>query len=453
MNNNQIKNIKIHLNSLKTVELEKLMARKYGNSNIESVMIGDYTALQYYHIFNKVVGQFQGEIDSDYAHALPIQYNFGNEYGSGNILSDLEHLINLISNMNFDRSVQLINKLIHYQALNGFWEKNKRKFFSSSELDLFESKKNIELSSSHLLEVSNRMAQSFEELENQKEALENLLKSKKSELREIEALLVAARSHTDEINNIHNSSSQVSEKINSNYKSSLEKVEEIKSDSDKFKKKIDDLNVTIGTIEDTYQNQLANFSDLSNSFNDKLDFVESKVDYFNDRNSYLDDLIGREVGASLFETFKQRKNEISPSIRFWKYAIPVAVVGTILWIGVLFGDENFSNLSWQAILVNSLKAFPAIGLLLFAISQYVKERNFQEEYAFKSAVALTVNSYAEQIINTDNRDALIMQSVARIYKSPIYSKHESKEYSSILGMSKEAIDSAKSILSKTDRKE
>ena len=60
----------------------------------------------------------------------------------------------------------------------------------------------------------------------------------------------------------------------------------------------------------------------------------------------------------------------------------------------------------------------------FVISQYTKERHFQEEYAFKSAVALTVNSYAEQLKTNDNKDKLIMDSVDKIYRTPIDKKLE-----------------------------
>ena len=102
------------------------------------------------------------------------------------------------------------------------------------------------------------------------------------------------------------------------------------------------------------------------------------------------------------------------------------------------------------ILVNSLKALPAVGLLLFAISQYVKERNFQEEYAFKSAVALTINSYADQLNEITNKDKMIMESVTQIYKSPIHQKIVQKDQSSISSSAKELIETAKSIVSKNE---
>ena len=177
--------------------------------------------------------------------------------------------------------------------------------------------------------------------------------------------------------------------------------------------------------------------------------MEEKTTYFEERNSYLDDLIGREVGASLFETFKQRKAELNTSITFWKWCVPITALATIIWIFVLFGNGDLGALGWQVIFINSLKAIPAVGLLLFAISQYNKERNFQEEYAFKSAVALTVNSYADQINAESNKDKMIMESVGEIYKTPLSRKNnQANEAKTLIGTARELTDVAKSLVDK-----
>ncbi|MGF2683485.1 hypothetical protein ACQUFR_12025 [Acinetobacter johnsonii] len=91
---------------------------------------------------------------------------------------------------------------------------------------------------------------------------------------------------------------------------------------------------------------------------------------------------------------------------------------------------------------------PVLGILFFTISQYTKERNFQEEYAFKSAVALTVKSYAEQLKDEFNQDKLIMESVQTIYTppSPKNSKVLNNESSSLENL-KQMIDQVKEIKS------
>jgi len=159
--------------------------------------------------------------------------------------------------------------------------------------------------------------------------------------------------------------------------------------------------------------------DLYKQFETLLAKVESKTDYFDERNKYLNDLIGKEVGVSLFATFKQRKEEFKAPLNLWRWAVPISAIATVIWIYILFGSGDLSQLSWQVFLANTFKALPAAGLLFFAISQYVKERNFQEEYAFKSAVALTIEAYAETLHDPKSKDQMILDSVSKVYQSPI----------------------------------
>lgn len=182
----------------------------------------------------------------------------------------------------------------------------------------------------------------------------------------------------------------------------------------------------------SFSEKLVSVEEAQSKVDSAVDGVMQKESYFEERNRYLDDLIGREVGSSLFETFKQRKQEISGSIGFWKWSVLVVTVATVMWIFFLFGVKDVSAMSWQMVFVNTVKSIPVVALLLFAISQYSKERNFQEEYAFKSAVALTINSYANQLDDKGNRDRLVMESVGEIYQSPIHKTfkiNSAKEFS------------------------
>ena len=379
-----------------------------------------------------MLAQFNEEIDSVYAKALPFQYHFHNEYGNGNLQQDLTNLLNQVKAKNFPASVTHLNRLIHYQAINGFWEKAKRKYFRASEVSVKEDKDRVDLVSKHMLEVSERLGSLISEIEEQQEQINVFANSKKKEVGEIESLLPTAREHVNEINEVHNRSAALEEKISSILSKSDEKREAVYDLSNEIKELLSELNrLTQDAKEDT-EDQKRSHMVLEEKFRSILEFVENKQEYFKERNEYLDDLIGREVGASLFETFKQRKRELVSSIGFWKWSVPITSVLAVLWIFFLFGNGDLSSLSWQAVFVNSLKALPAVGLLLFSVSQYAKERNFQEEYAFKSAVALTVNSYADQLSDESNKDRLIMQSVSQIYRSPVYHKLKSKEGGDLL---------------------
>ncbi|WP_458526907.1 hypothetical protein [Onishia taeanensis] len=428
MNQNQINQVKGVVDEFLSMDIPQHIASKYGeDADLSSVSIGEYSAKEYISQLRKMLAQLNEEIDSLYSKALPFQYHFQNEYGNGNLHQDLSNLLGHIKAKNFPASVTHLNRLIHYQAINGFWEKSKRKYFRASEVSVKEDKDRIDLVSKHMTEVSGRLNSLISKIEDQQGEINAFADSKRKEIGEIESLLPTAREHVNELNEIHNRSASLEERISSVLSNSEDKKGLVDDLSNDIKGLLSELNSLSQKSKENTESQQRVYEELAERFKNKLQFVESKQEYFKERNEYLDDLIGREVGASLFETFKQRKKELISSIGFWKWSVPITSVVAVLWIFFLFGNGDLSSLSWQAIFVNSLKALPAVGLLLFSISQYAKERNFQEEYAFKSAVALTVNSYADQLSDESNKDKLIMQSVSQIYRSPVYHKLKSKK--------------------------
>jgi hypothetical protein len=446
MNQNQKNQVQAQIDQYFQSDIAKLIAASYPDIDEDTAVIGEYSLKEFLSISNKVFNQFKAELEGTYFKSLPFQYQFQNEFGSGELNGDLSNFNALITSNRFPNAVQHLNRLAHYQAVNGFWEKSKRKYFRSTEDAVNGEKERIELVSKQLDLQTSTLQGLLKEIENSKDNLVQFTESKKKELSEIESLLTASRNHNNEISELHSTATSLSEKITSLLNASDNK----KNDTDilhkesraEFKKLQGELEAQSEAI--TSQN--SEYGVLKKSFEDKLSVVEDKFDFFSERNQYLDDLIGREVGASLFETFKQRKGELSTSISFWKWSVPITAIATIAWIFFLFGNGDLANLEWQVIFVNSLKALPAIGLLLFSISQYTKERNFQEEYAFKSAVALTVNAYADQLIVEENKDKLIMDSVNEIYKSPLSSKHKDAENKSLTGTAKGLTEVAKSLL-------
>lgn len=448
MNLDQINQVKSYLNEYNDLNLAKLISETYIEENLDQVYIGSYSVREFLHASSKVFKQFEEELDTAFAKALPFSYQFQNEYGGADLNQDLSSYLSYTKNKQFDAAVTHLNRLIHYQAINGFWEKSKRKYFRTSEINVQQDKERIELISNQLEAVSERLDLLVLEIHNRKDDLEKFTLTKQNELTEIESLVTASRNRTEEITNLQSQAAVLIERINALLDASNEK----KSSSDQLlsesKSQLQSLKNSFEELVNSIEAQQSEYETLKDNFESKLGFVESKHQYFTERNEYLDDLIGREVGVSLFETFKQRKTELDKPIFFWKCSIPVIAVVSIAWIFYLFWGTTPGELSWQFLLINSLKTLPVLGILFFTISQYTKERNFQEEYAFKSAVALTVKSYAEQLKDEFNQDKLIMESVQTIYTppSPKNSKVLNNESSSLENL-KQMIDQVKEIKS------
>jgi hypothetical protein len=161
--------------------------------------------------------------------------------------------------------------------------------------------------------------------------------------------------------------------------------------------------------------QTENVKKLYEEFQNHLEFVESKREFFESRENYLQELVGREASASLFKTFHVRADHLQKSVTYWKWAVLAMAVLTILWVYLVFSWHPPSG-DIFATVATSLRIIPAGVLLYFTIKQYSKERTAEEDYSFRAAVALTIIAYADEINDTSSRDDLVQNSVLELYK-------------------------------------
>lgn len=431
------------LDAFDAINFNDKVAESFKDSgDISQINIGDISVNDYVTLVNKVRHHFRQEFDGLNYVTLPFSYNFGSEIGSGNLQSDLSNMNAYISSANYINSLSYVYRLANYQRVNGFWELNTRRAFKKTERKLQEEYELLEMKKSIIEQRILELDGFVGKVRDAEVRVNTFLEESQSQIKTYEALLQNLVSQNDSINNMFNSATGVVEKINSQLALAENKNSSIDKIFDDSEKTLDAIKLNISQYKEEYGEISKKLNALNSSFDEKLAFVVGKEEYFKERNDYLDALIGREVGASLFETFKQRKNELAPSVNFWKIAVPVLAIATVLWIFFLFHLSEGQTMDYKLIIINSIKALPAIGLLLFGISQYNKERNFQEEYAFKSAVALTLKAYSEQLISEENKDALILSSVSSIYKSPIYHSKLKVEDG------KSAIDSVSDLLGK-----
>lgn len=456
MNINQINDLEVSLKNIEDLNIDEIVATIFKDQDIESIKIGEFSVSEYVSTVKRLIKQFQEEFKEN-GYFLPFQYNFQNEYGNGNLQNDIQSLANQIgakAHNHLNSSIGFINRLIYYQVINGFWDKSTRKIHKASEIKIVELKDQLTLIGKQLKEYGNGYKIGIEELKEKKEELQSFINQKNKELQQITNNLQTSNSNTNQISQLLNSSTSTNEKINGILNQQNQNLDNQKKKSEtqdiyfekqkqSFNKLESDLNTKISEVE----NQISDF-------NTKLEFVEGKKEYFEERNDYLDELIGREVGASLFETFKQRKGELEKPVNKWLWiviAMSVVTFGAILAIFTnVFGLLGESpELTAIRLITNSIKTLPFFFLLFYSISQYNKERNFQEEYAFKSAVALTIKAYADIIEKEDLKDELIINSVSGVYKSPtIYKTKKTKEDNTLLGTAKDLLNTALEVMKK-----
>lgn len=457
MNINQISDLKTQISNIDQLDIGLLVATIFSDQDIESVKIGQFSVDEYVSTVKRLLKQFKSEFTEN-GHFLPFQYNYQNEFGSGNLQSDLKNLASQIeakSQANLNSSVAIINRLVYYQIANGFWDKSTRKIHKPNEIKIVELKDQLDFIAKQLKEYGGKYKNLIDELAIEKDGLQNLVKQKKQELQQIANNLQTANSNTNQIAQLLNNSTSTNEKINgvlNRQNQSLDaQIKKGEAQDAYFKKQSE----TFANLESSLDAKIKEVENQIAEFKTHLEFVEGKQEFFEERNNYLNELIGREVGASLFETFKQRKGELEKPVNKW---LGIVIVMAIITFGAIlviftnafgfFGDVP-SEISTVRLITNSIKTLPFFFLLFYAVAQYNKERNFQEEYAFKSAVALTIKAYSDIITKDDLKDELIMSSVLGVFKSPtIYKTKKTKEDNTIMGTAKDLLDTALEVMNK-----
>jgi len=457
MDNNQIIDIKTRITNIQNLNIDSIFSEVLKEKDIESIKIDRFSVKEYVTILHRLLKQFVIEIE-DNGYFMPFQYDFRNEYGGGNLANDIQSIHNLIVTKNLQNivsSVGYINRLVYFQIANGFWDKSVRKVHDSNEVKIVQLNEELGISSKLLKDNIEELKVQQESLSAEKKKLQSFVNQKTSELQQITNNLQSSNSNTNQINQLLTQSTSTNEKINSILNQQTQNFETQKKQTETQQTYFIKQKETFTNQEKMLNDQVKRLDEQIIEFDLKLEFVEDKKLFFEERNNYLNELIGREVGASLFETFKQRKNELEKPVGKWLLivigmsALTFLAVLTIFTNGFGYWGVIPTEFSPTLLITNSIKTLPFFFLLFYSIAQYNKERNFQEEYAFKSAVALTVKAYADIIQKTDLKDELIINSVNGIYKSPtIYKSRKLKDDNSILETAKGLLTTALDVLKK-----
>ena len=457
MNTSQVKDTISRIENFNQLEIKEIFSDLYKGQDIDNIKIGEYTIPEYISTLIRLFKQLKIELEEN-GQYLPFQYNFNNEFGSGTLDNDIQSILNLINSRNINnipKTIGFIKRLIYYQIINGFWDRSNKKIHSYNEIKTISLNNELKTLEKLLTKNAQEIKKQISSLENEKKTLSNFVITKKEELQQIKNNLQSTNESTQQVSKLLNTSTSTNEKINSilqqqtkNYNDITKKIEELNKYTENQKQIFKDL-------KDTINDDIRTFDEQITIFDEKLKFVESKKDFFEERNRYLTELIGREVGVSLFETFKQRKLELEKPVKNWlKIVILMAILTFIAIIAIFtnaFGylGEVPNEISVIRLITNSIKTLPFFFLLFYSISQYNKERNFQEEYAFKSAVALTIKAYSDIINKEELKDDLILSSVSSVYNSPsIYKNKKSKEENTILETAKDLLSTALDVIKK-----
>ncbi len=450
------------INQYKELNIKAFFAKTYKKQkDISSVLIGEYTVSEITDAANKVFNRLENELNNSAWKYLPLQSNCNNELGNGYLIVDLQNLLSSFNKENINKIPFYLNRLICYQIQNGFWDKKTIPKSTLKEDEINKLKEELQLISAHLQEYSKQSIDIienlkeekisiFDDLQKQHNFIEKLIEQKNKELEVIQNNYTASQNKINEINKNHVDAAKTSTKIKGILKNVQEKEELLKDELAEINDEKKEYEKTVNELIENAKNSIKEFENKDKSFKEKLAFVEEKKKYFDEKLKEAEKITGIVAGATMSETFINRKRELEPSVKKWRKNVIFMTIITVLSILAIFTNifglmGGFpKNVTTLQLISNSVKTLPFFFLLYYAISQYNKERNFQEEYAFKSSIAVTLNAFAD--LTTNLKEQFIVDSVTNIYQSPIrYKKIKDKE-------SIDIIDTAKELLLKTAEK-
>lgn len=457
MNLDQSKLVTMQIENLLKSDIDKKISDFYKDqSEIDKIQINRLTIGDFIALTKRVLMQIEKEVNSENRFILPYSHNVL-EVGQLNLDQAISTLNSQISSNQLSSAENYLFWLTQYALNNGFYDRAKYKIHSTETLKLQKQIDKFDLLNENFINLNVYYKGLVENLEITKKDIESYYNQKQNELLSISSNLSTSTTNNNQIIEILNQSNISNTKI----LGVLEQIEREKTRIEKLNSdtqiKFEELTTSYNTVLKELQNSDITYKTKNDDFSKRLSFVEEKTQYFNERNEYLNNLIGREVGASLFETFKQRKTELDKPLNFWRWAVMilggltfVIVLGIFTNLFGLLGDIQ-SAFSWELIAVNFVKSTPFFFLLYYTISQYNKERNFQEEYAFKSASALTIKAYSDLLNENNNKDQLILKAVYNVYRSPTYGSNKNsskKDINNITDLLSQVVDKASEILKK-----
>jgi len=433
MNQEQKQRVLAQLDPFWKLDIDKRIAEVYKDyTDLSSIAVGYYTVSELSQYSKKVISQLGQVLETPFSNILPFQYQFQNDFGNGNLGDDLANLNAYIEANNFTEAVNVLTRLVYYQVANGFWDKVLEKDDKKRFAKIVEMESKLKLISEQLSKSIETNKTLLESLKTEKENLELLVTTKKKELAEIEGLLPSARNNSDEINKLLNTCTATNESINGLLTQQETKLTDITKKFDEEKVAYTTFQNEIKDLKDLFNTEIKASSKKNTDFDAMLFSITEKSKTFEDRIAVLNELIGKEGAEKLFNTFNDRRNALEKPVSRWANIVfGTGIIALALIVGIF---TNFfgligglpTNVDWHYLLINSIKSLPVMIVLLFTIKQYVRERTFQEEYAFRSAIALTVQAYGD--IAGTKKEELIMKAITTIYSLPSMMKEKSNSF-------------------------
>lgn len=405
------------IDQIKQYSIIDEIGKHYPNENdIESISIGRYPVDKFVKFFNNAILFLEAELNTDNFYFYPIQAA-AQPIANINLSITLSTILSHLQNNAIPQIPGVADQLITYENYFGFWRLSSHKVHDIDEEKVNDMSEKVKLLANNLKKNIERINSEIEQLSLERKEINEYVNTKKTELESISQSLQSVKVTVQEIetlkSNAVNKETEISGLIN-NINDKITLVQsEIKSYQDSF-----------GIIEGNWKKLEKSVDSNNESAKNNFELSKQYVEFVESRKDQIEKLTGMAADGALGSKFHDREGKLTDKIPFWRNAIIGMTIVSIIWVVIVFTciPATFKN-EWVNLGVNLLKTAPAFILLGFVFKQYSKERNLEEEYAFKSAVAMTLTAYSQMLSEKDiegnkSRQEMLLKTIEQLYTQP-----------------------------------
>lgn len=418
MNLNQKEHILNQIDEILSFDFDELVLQNNSTDNINDILYGDYPVSEFKSLYLRTFNQLKSELITGLGTILPNTITTGNEFGTIDLYTEIGQFLSYVKIFaQKDSAANSLKRFIYYQIFHGFWDKSSVRQHRLEGLKIKDAEETVELVSKDLERRLGEFKSLKEEFEKSQILIDDAKTKHEQKLLEIERAEKDIQVKASEIENLLDKSKNSEEQISNIQvvsKAELTSIKDSKrSYEEDYKLKIEQFEAINKRFETIEKENL----DFSDSLIGKYEFIKSKEDEINK-------LVGLAADGSLGYKFNERKQHLGKNANIWAISTAIASILSILWVYLVFTDFSSDlGVPWVNLVVNAVKTSPAWLLVGFCIAQYKKEREYQEQYAFKSAVAMTITSYSDMLSNNKHdeisiKESLLLQAVNNIYEKP-----------------------------------
>lgn len=439
MNANQRQSILDAIVEFEKADFETPFKNKYKDvETFDSIVIADFSIAQLFAISKRAIAQLKELLENGNWQIIPSDNIQMPLYGSITLRNAIVNTTSFLRSASYDQAATQIKSLVYFEMMCGFWEQPKKIELGIRESSLKTLEQRAELTMTHIDAREDKVKLLIDELESKKTEIEKLINIKRQEL--------------ETLKNNQSESNSILKDIQGASKSATNELSTIETRNKKAQTIIDELEAAQKKVEEQIKTSNTNITDSKNALDDfnsdaaiKIAQIKSDYDSVSNNAEEVRKMMGYIADGTLSHSFNKRKEDLSKQITKWFWACVIITVLAIGWVCAVFFwlSANTGN-EWADILINGIKSSPLFLLLGFSISQYQKERNLMEEYAFRESVAVTLTAYLEQMPEKEDRDKrkMLISTVEQLYTKPVIAN---KEYGLLKFDSKDLSETSKTL--------